>query len=124
DVIVVRETTRVSYEEEYDPNDLADANARTGVIDIAAAPVSRQLSGTGRKSKLSRWLWITVATAAALAMVVGAFLWRQSLRVAFENVRLAKFTTTGKAVKVPVSPDGKYVAFVLNDAGQQSVWLR
>jgi len=124
DVIVVRETTRVSYEEEYDPNDLADANARTGVIDIAAAPVSRQLSGTGRKSKLSRWLWITVATAAALAMVVGAFLWRQSLRVAFENVRLAKFTTTGKAVKVAVSPDGKYVAFVLNDAGQQSVWLR
>ena len=124
DVIVVRERTRVSYEEEYDPNELAGENSKARVIDITAMPVSRQLSEAGSKPRLPRWFWITVAMAAALALVVGVFLWRRSLGVAFENARLAKFTTTGKAVKVAVSPDGKYVAFVLNDAGQQSVWLR
>ena len=123
DVIVVRERTRVSYEEEYDPNALNDGDS-TAVIDINPMPGARQLSGAGPKSPLSRWLWLTIATVAALAVVVGVFLWRRSSRVAFESARLAKFTTTGKAVKVAVSPDGKYVAFVLNDAGQQSVWLR
>jgi Tol biopolymer transport system component len=42
----------------------------------------------------------------------------------FATVRLSKFTTTGKAVKVAISPDGKYISFAVNDAGQQSVWLR
>jgi len=127
DVIVVRERTRVSYEAEYDPNDpngLNDDDSKTAVIDINPMSGTRQLSGAAPKSQSSRWLWISVATVAALAVVVGIFLWRRSLRVAFESARLAKFTTTGKAVKVAVSPDGKYVAFVLNDAGQQSVWLR
>jgi DNA-binding winged helix-turn-helix (wHTH) protein/Tol biopolymer transport system component len=127
DVIVVRERTRVSYEAEYDPNDpngLNDGDSKTAVIDINPMSGTRQLSGAAPKSQSSRWLWISVATVAALAVVVGIFLWRRSLRVAFESARLAKFTTTGKAVKVAVSPDGKYVAFVLNDAGQQSVWLR
>jgi Tol biopolymer transport system component/DNA-binding winged helix-turn-helix (wHTH) protein len=127
DVIVVRERTRVSYEEEYDPNDsngLNDAASKSAVIDLNPTRGSRQLSAAAPKSHLSRWLWITIGTVVALAVVVGIFLWRRSLRVAFETARLAKFTTTGKAVKVAVSPDGKYVAFVLNDAGQQSIWLR
>ena len=33
-------------------------------------------------------------------------------------------TTTGKASDAAISPDGKYVAHVKSDAGQQSLWLR
>jgi Tol biopolymer transport system component len=55
---------------------------------------------------------------------VTAFLWLRNRSLPFESVKLTKFTTTGKAVKAAISPDGKYVAYVLSDSGQQSIWLR
>ena len=56
DVIVVREKTRVSYEEEYESSDPADGAAKINSIDITAASASRQLSEGPRKSQLPRWL--------------------------------------------------------------------
>ncbi|HEU5240327.1 MAG TPA: protein kinase, partial [Pyrinomonadaceae bacterium] len=38
--------------------------------------------------------------------------------------KLQQLTTSGRASDGAVSPDGKYVAHVKSDAGQQSLWLR
>ena len=38
--------------------------------------------------------------------------------------KLQPLTTSGKASDAAISPDGKYVAHVKSDAGQQSLWLR
>jgi eukaryotic-like serine/threonine-protein kinase len=38
--------------------------------------------------------------------------------------KLQPVTTSGKASDAAISPDGKYVAHVKSDAGQQSLWLR
>src|SRR5262245_4725293 len=38
--------------------------------------------------------------------------------------KLQRLTTSGKASDAAISPDGKYVAHVKFDAGQQSLWLR
>jgi eukaryotic-like serine/threonine-protein kinase len=38
--------------------------------------------------------------------------------------KLQRLTTSGKASDAAISPDGKYVAHVKSDAGQQSLWLR
>ncbi len=123
-VIFIKErtSTSVSYEEEFDAKELGEGNSAK-VIDVTA----RALPGSTEAKSApawSRWIWVSASLVAALALVIGIFVWRRSLRVPFENAKLAKFTTTGKAVKVAISPDGKYVAFVLNDMGQQSVWLR
>jgi serine/threonine protein kinase len=40
------------------------------------------------------------------------------------TAKLQRLTTSGKASDAAISPDGKYVAHVKNDAGQQSLWLR
>ncbi len=42
----------------------------------------------------------------------------------FRSVKLQRLTTSGKASDAAISPDGKYVAHVKSDAGQQSLWLR
>jgi serine/threonine protein kinase/Tol biopolymer transport system component len=42
----------------------------------------------------------------------------------FSKIKLTRITTTGKAGLAGISPDGKYVAHVMGDAGQQSIWLR
>lgn len=42
----------------------------------------------------------------------------------FQAIKITKLTTTGNASKPAVSPDGKYVAYVMNAAGRQSLWMR
>ncbi|HEY3136575.1 MAG TPA: hypothetical protein VGL29_11160 [Blastocatellia bacterium] len=40
------------------------------------------------------------------------------------NMKLQRLTTSGKASDAGISPDGKWVAHVKSDTGQQSLWLR
>jgi len=42
----------------------------------------------------------------------------------FQNISIKKVTDTGKAAFVAISPDAKYILNVVNDEGQQSLWLR
>ncbi|HZS04862.1 MAG TPA: protein kinase [Blastocatellia bacterium] len=42
----------------------------------------------------------------------------------FEAMKLTRFTTSGKATRAAISPDGKYVVYVTSDAGKQSLWVR
>lgn len=36
----------------------------------------------------------------------------------------SKLTTTGNAINAAVSPDGKYIAYTIEEAGRQSLWMR
>ena len=42
----------------------------------------------------------------------------------FQNFAVSKVTETGKATRVAISPDGKYLLHVMDDNSQQSLWLR
>ena len=122
DVIVIKERTRtsVSYEEEYEPNDQTLSDNRS---ESSAALVSRTFDRPVAKSRV-RVVAIAIAAVSLVVLVAGGIWWLRMRSAPFATVKLSKFTTTGKAVKVAISPDGKYVAFAFNDAGQQSVWLR
>ena len=39
-------------------------------------------------------------------------------------MQIAKLTDSGKAALVAISPDGRYVVYVLRDGEQQSLWMR
>ena len=43
---------------------------------------------------------------------------------AFQNTAISKLTSTGRAQGAVISPDGKYVVHVVNEAGKQSLWVR
>lgn len=45
-------------------------------------------------------------------------------KTAFQHINPAKLTTSGKAVQSAISRDGRYVAYVLEEADQQSLWVR
>jgi len=66
---------------------------------------------------------IAILMIAAAAYGVYAFLLRPR-PVAFQNFSVNKVTDTGKARLVAISPDGKYILNVVDDKGQQSLWLR
>jgi|CXWL01.1.fsa_nt_gi Tol biopolymer transport system component len=44
--------------------------------------------------------------------------------LSFESMKITKLTDTGKAGDAAISPDGKYVVHVKEDAGQESLWVR
>jgi Tol biopolymer transport system component len=43
---------------------------------------------------------------------------------AAQELKLSRLTSTGKASLAAISPDGKYVAHVVVESGQQSLWMR
>jgi serine/threonine protein kinase/Tol biopolymer transport system component len=45
-------------------------------------------------------------------------------RVPFQNIKISKVSGTHNAQLGAMSPDGKYLAYVLNDEGSESLWLR
>ena len=42
----------------------------------------------------------------------------------FQRINVTKLTTNGNAIFGSISPDGKYVAYVKSENGQESLWLR
>ncbi len=78
--------------------------------------------------KISR-AWFAIA-AALIVAVVGFGIYKlrprsaTPARVPFERLDVTKLTTTGNAVLAAMSPDGKYVAYVINEGGKSSLWLR
>jgi Tol biopolymer transport system component len=72
---------------------------------------------------------IAIAVVAAL-LVVGAgygvysLLRGKAAAIPFRNFTITKVTDNGKSVRAALSPDGKYILSVVEDAGKQSLWLR
>ncbi|MEP6637414.1 MAG: protein kinase, partial [Acidobacteriota bacterium] len=40
-----------------------------------------------------------------------------------QAMKVTRFTATGRAVHAAISPDGKYIAHVADEAGEQSIWM-
>ncbi len=44
--------------------------------------------------------------------------------LSFQSAKFTRLTSTGKALRAAISPDGKWLARVIDDGGQQSLWLK
>jgi serine/threonine protein kinase len=111
----------------------------TGTVTAAAesgssAPVALQPAHSGsssavvaaaRQHKLGIGVSgvIVVLLVAAAAYGVYAFFFR-TRSVPFQNFSVSKITENGRARLAAISPDGKYILNVLEENGQQSLWLR
>jgi len=90
----------------------------------------KQARTTIYKPGMSR-AWIGLAALAALVLAVAGYVFYKlnarpepKLRVPFEHIEVTKLTTKGNALMGALSPDGKYVVYVMDENGKQSLWLR
>jgi len=73
---------------------------------------------------------VVASLAILLVLIAGGIYWAISLNTQvktappFQTMNVTRLTSTGKAREAAISPDGKYVAYVIDDAGQQSIWMR
>jgi serine/threonine protein kinase/Tol biopolymer transport system component len=100
---------------------------------VAAPPSSSaQLPSSGsavvaaaRQHKLGTGVAALIVIVLVAAAAYGVYaLFNRKRPVPFENISITKVTETGKAALVAIAPDGKYILYVVRDAGQESLWLR
>jgi len=98
-------------------------------------PVLATTSGTHASSSAvvaaakEHRIGLGVASAAALLLVAaaayGIYAFVSRTRPApFQNFDVSKATQSGRATRVAISPDAKYLLYVTDEGGQQSLWLQ
>jgi len=84
----------------------------------------RSISASLKQPRLSiRFLVLTVVVAGFAFW--GLLRWAQRRSpTPFQTMQVTRLTNSGKSIDAVISPDGKYVAHVMDDGGQQSLWVK
>jgi eukaryotic-like serine/threonine-protein kinase len=109
--------------------------AASGANTVVPAPSSGQVAAAPSSATVvppapTKGGFPKIATAAvALIVVVAATIGAYKLLTRprgfnLQNMRIEKLTENGKAGNVAISPDGRYVVYVVRDGEKQSLWMR
>ena len=94
----------------------------------SAIPAAQQSSAVvAQTSAKKRVPWMVISIAAIVMVVVaiaGYKLLSRPRSLNLQNMQITKLTDSGKASDVAISPDGRYIVYVLRDSEQQSLWVR
>ena len=78
-----------------------------------------------RTHKLGRAAMFAIGVLVVAAAAYGVFaLLHRASPPPFQSMNISKLTDSGNAFMGAISPDGKYVMYVIEEAGQQSLWMR
>ena len=109
--------------------DTSSGKASPAVPDVTAAKEGARTSGVSSvvAKKPGRIKWM-VAAFGIVALGAATFStyrwWTQPRGFNTQNMQITKLTDSGKAGAAAISPDGRYIVYVLIDAEQQSLWVR
>jgi len=102
-----------------------ESSLATRTTQPAHASSSSAVVAVARQHRLGLGVASLVAILLVGAAAYGIYaLVSRSRPAPFQNFAVSKLTETGKATLVAISPDGKYMLHVMDDSGQQSLWLR
>jgi len=107
------------------------SKASSSAVPVAAEPSvirpssSSKLVAAARQNKFGAGITSLIALVliAAAAYGIYAFVSRNRT-MPFQNISVRKVTESGKAALVAISSDGKYILNVVNEGGEESLWLR
>ena len=70
-------------------------------------------------------IYAALATVLVVALAFGTYLWLSRPRgFNLQNMKITQVTTTGNAGAAALSPDRRYIVYVLRDGEQQSLWVQ
>ncbi len=72
------------------------------------------------------WLWLITGSMGIviILLVLFWFLDLNGKKIPFNHMQITRLTSHGKAKEAAISPDGKYIVHVMEEAGNESLWLR
>jgi serine/threonine protein kinase/Tol biopolymer transport system component len=86
---------------------------------VAASPT---LTPASQSRNTARFVLAAVVLIALGGLVYKIFAPSRGLKL--QNLQFEKLTDSGKATQVGISPDGRYIVYVLRNGEQQSLWVR
>jgi len=119
--------------------EVADTSERTAWKDRSSEPpparrfdarTSQISSHAGTAERMPWWRWLTPLAVVLAVIGLGLLFYKvvlqRSIQKAppFSSISIARLTSTGRSRLAAISPDGKYVVHVVEDAGKQSLWIR
>jgi Tol biopolymer transport system component/DNA-binding winged helix-turn-helix (wHTH) protein len=89
-------------------------------IPAAALP----LKNSGRPT----WQWLVAALSmvSIISIVIAIYAFRQQQEASepFRQMKITRLSATGKVKHATIAPDGKYIAYVLQESQGQSLWIQ
>jgi eukaryotic-like serine/threonine-protein kinase len=106
----------------------AQASGATAVSGSGPAQPARSSSSAVAVAKQHKWGTGAIAITAIVVLAAAGYgvyaMLHRPGAAPFQNFAVTQVTNSGKAALAAISPDGKYILSVLDDSGQQSLWLR
>lgn len=97
-------------------------------IKFGDAPENVAVTGPGTmpfsKSAIAIVACGSIVTSVVLFVLYSGILWRSAPDTSVAPLKITRLTNLGNCYDATVSPDGKFLAFVLSDGGRQGLWLR
>ncbi|MGA9306501.1 MAG: protein kinase [Candidatus Sulfotelmatobacter sp.] len=106
----------------------AHASGATAVSGSGLGQPARSSSSAVAVAKQHKWGTGAIAITALVVLAAAGYgvysMLHRPGAAPFQNFAVTQVTNSGKAALAAISPDGKYILSVLDDSGQQSLWLR
>ena len=106
----------------------AQASGATAISVSGPAQPARSSSSAVAVARQHKWGTGAIAITALVVLAAAGYgvysMLHRPGAAPFQNFTVTQVTDSGKAALAAISPDGKYILSVLDDSGQQSLWLR
>jgi eukaryotic-like serine/threonine-protein kinase len=88
-----------------------------------ASGSAANVSGSGKKRGMIAY--VVVVAAILIAVAAGLYFWKwRSHGFNLQNMKIAQVTSSGNARAAALSPDRRYIVYVLHSNGQESLWVQ
>ena len=124
---VIREGEKASNINEHEAQHASEQNSLATTPEYIEPLRSRNSNNSLSKKQPNLGGAFALAILIIALAVIGYALYTISKRnrpTAFHAMKMTPLITGGKASNATLSPDGKYIAYVIGEAGHQSVWVR
>jgi Tol biopolymer transport system component/DNA-binding winged helix-turn-helix (wHTH) protein len=128
-MVIERTRSRLVIEEDDSDAQVSDQSRNNSNIKHARfiTPMKSAMSNETKTRTPSLTATAAVTAVIALGVALGIYILtglRSSRPEPFTKLKMTRLTTAGRAGSSVISPDGKYLAYVIEDSQGQSLWLR
>ena len=112
---------------EVSPGSTLSATTSAPPSSLSTRSSSAEYVVSGIKAhKLAAVMVVGLMALVLLGVGFGAYriLRQKKTALSFQSAKFTRLTSTGKSLHAAISPDGKWLVRVIDDGGQQSLWLK
>lgn len=93
---------------------------------VPQASVTASVASVPKARSSKRALVVIIATLVVVAVAAAISVWLSQRPRGFnlQNMKISQITTSGNAGAAALSPDGRYIVYVLRDGAEESLWVQ